>query len=489
MKPPPPTLRLLLPLMVGIMLGKVIPISPILLLIGLATVVVVSFFCSGNGFPRQNRGFPLCANLFFVILGCLICQRQLQTDTLPPLEQGTSYAGIVLEPPHPTKQTLRCTVRTHNHIYTLYFVKDSLSAPPAMGDRILFRQQARHGKSFVPKQHWKRIGVAPLTIRQKALRVRERIIGRYAQWGFSSANLPIISALTVGHKGALTPEQRDEFAHAGIAHVLALSGLHIGFIWILLQCVLWPLRSHPALRWLKWALATASMVAFALVAGLAPSVVRAVLMCTLMEFSLLCGRRALSVNTISLSALIMLCYNPLHLFDVGFQLSFLAVTSIVTFVPWAYRRLRPSNLFLRWMCSNVVVGIAAQAGTAPLAMHYFHYFSPYFLLANLVAALLVPLILYGVLACVLFHGVAPIPACLVGVVDTLATLLRQAAGTVSRLPLSSLDTGDTGWLQTMFIYLTFVSLVAHLRSRRPIHFILFLSFLTGLSISILIKVQ
>ncbi|GEM_PF-6967371 len=473
---PPPALRLLLPFMIGIILGQAIPpIPPTILFTILVIPIPISFFCLGNRFPHPNHSFPLCVYVFCIVLGCTLCQNQRQTDNLPTLQQGINYEGTIQEPPQSTKRTYRCIVRTNNHNYTVYFIKDTISAPPTMGDRILYRQKNTHGKHFVFNRQWKCIGNTPLTFRQQALLLREHIIERYAQWGFSASNLPIISALTVGHKGALTPSQRDEFAHAGIAHVLALSGLHIGFIWLLIQCLLYPLRFHSSLRYLKWMLATTLLWLFALLAGLAPSVIRAVLMCTLMELSLLCHRKALSLNTISLSALIMLAYNPLYLFNVGFQLSFLAVLSIIAIVPSTYQRFHPSNIFSKWIFATIMVSIAAQIGTAPLVMHYFHYFSLHFLLANLFTALLVPLILYGIFACMLFSDITPLQTCCVNVVDTLTSLLGRLASTVSQLPFSSLDVGNIGWIQVVLIYLAFILLFVYLKYRRPKQLIFFLS--------------
>lgn len=481
MTSPPPTLRLLLPLVAGIALGKAIPlVAPAILLIGLAAIVAISYGCLGGRLPRRDVCFPLCVCLFCIVLGCTICQRRLRTVTAPPLKVNTCYVGSVQEPPYPTERSFRCVVRSLNHDYTIYFLKDSLrrssgqalSVPPAMGDRIVFRPHMRHGRTFVAVRGWKRLGSVPPTFRQRALRLREDIIGMYARWGVSPANLPIVSALTVGHRGALSVGQRDEFASAGIAHVLALSGLHVGFVWILLQCLLWPLRWHGHLRWLRWLVATVSLWLFALVGGLAPSVVRAVLMCSFMELGLLCRRRVFSVSTISLSALVMLLYDPLYLFNVSFQLSFVAVVWIVAVVPWACRRWEPSNRLLRWVWCATLVSVSAQLGTAPLAMHYFQSCPPYFLLANLAAAVLVPLIVYGVACCLVWPGIAV-------VVDVLVTLLRGVAGTVGRLPYASVDTGEVGWPLTLLMYLTLVSLLVYLRLRRPLWFILFLGSMTG----------
>ena len=253
------------------------------------------------------------------------------------------YKGVLVESLVEKPKTFQCRVRTSGKEVLLYLPKDSLSALLKPSDGLLFRAKmeenyARYlyydgisGTAYVPANAWKKTSCESLDDwKTSALRVREWVIGKYRQWGIGEEELPVLSALTLGYKGDLDKETREAYSVAGIAHVLALSGMHIGIIWFLL-------------RWLKGGLVIPLLWAFAFIVGLEPSVVRAVVMCMLMELGRLSGSKVFSMNTLSVAAFFMLLYNPFYLFDVGFQLSFVAVASILFFYPLSFAFLSFKN--------------------------------------------------------------------------------------------------------------------------------------------------
>ena len=152
--------------------------------------------------------------------------------------------------------------------------------------------------------------------------------------GLQGDNLAILSALTVGDKENLSENILETYSIAGASHVLALSGLHIGFLYALLFFLLSRL-------WKRWGffkpfgltIILLLLWAFAFFTGLSSSVVRSVMMCTLVTLSCLQPEKPLSMNTLAATAFLMLLYNPLWLFDVGFQLSFTAVSAIILIQP------------------------------------------------------------------------------------------------------------------------------------------------------------
>ena len=278
--------------------------------------------------------------------------------------------------------------------------------------------------------------------------------------------MPVLSALTLGYKGDLDKQTREAYSVAGISHVLALSGMHIGILWLLLDFLLKPLVVLR-LGWLRFLLITGILWGFAFVVGLEASVVRAVWMCMLAELGRLSGSRPLSINTLSIAAFFMLMYHPFYLFDVSFQLSFVAVASILLLYPLMVKAFSPKNRLMRWGWGVTAMSVAAQLGTAPLVMYYFSNFSVYFLMANLVVSVLVPLILYVAVLMVVF---APLPSiqqgivwCLNGLVDGLNGLAECTSG----LPGATFSLQGFGVMEVLTFYTLLLFVVLFAKDRRP----------------------
>ena len=159
---------------------------------------------------------------------------------------------------------------------------------------------------------------------------QEKVINLYRKLGFEGDELAVLSALTVGEKTDLSDSIRESYSVSGASHVLALSGLHIGRVYALLFLRLKPLaRKWQAGRYFRSVLLLVLLWSFAFFTGLSPSVVRSVSMFSVLAIAELFGRQSLTLNTLAATAWVMLLVNPAWLFDVGFQLSFLAVLSIL----------------------------------------------------------------------------------------------------------------------------------------------------------------
>ena len=399
--------------------------------------------------------------------------RQVETEW--PSEKRV-YRGTVQEMPVEKKRSMQYKVRVNGRDVLLYLSKDAVSRSVDMGDNLLVFTQihrpenrndssdfnyARYllhkkvsGVAYVPSGCWKKMEArSELTWKQKALKVRERIVEEYRTWGLTDERLAILSALTIGHKAELSEDLRERFSVAGISHVLALSGLHIGIIWMLMGFLMRPLERNPLGRWLKWGVSTVMLWCFAFVAGLEASVVRAVVMCMLMELGRVSGGKALSLNTWGVAGFLMLLYNPFYLFDVGFQLSFVAVLSILMFYPLISRWVQTEHRICRWGWGMVSVSVSAQLGTAPLVMHYFSNFSLYFLLANIVASILVPLIIAMGFLALLLSPLGVVHDWAVKALDGLVGLVNATATEISGWPLANLSFADVTPMEVGACYL------------------------------------
>ena len=182
----------------------------------------------------------------------------------------------------------------------------------------------------------------------------------------------MLAALTLGYKDALTPELRESFSTTGAMHVLAVSGLHVGIIFVVLEFLLSFLNRWRFGKRLKPILIIVLLWSYAFITGLSPSVLRSSVMFSCMAFGGVLGRKSNTYNTIFVSAFFLLFFNADLLFDVGFQLSYSAVIAIVYFQPKIAGLLYVRNRFLRWAWDLAAVSLAAQIGTAPFAIFYFH---------------------------------------------------------------------------------------------------------------------
>jgi competence protein ComEC len=224
---------------------------------------------------------------------------------------------------------------------------------------------------------------------------------------FEETHAHLAKALLLGYKEDLTPETRQEFARAGLSHIMAVSGLHVGFIvapfWLLIP-YLWGSKTG---KWFGLILLTVLLLGYAGITGFSPSVSRASLMAWLLTYGKLFHKVRNSINLTAVAAVIILLIHPQQLFDVGFQLSFSAVFIILLLMPEA-QRIIPKKYrygFIGGLLSVVLVSIVVQAGLFPILIVYFGEFSIIGPVAN---ALVVPILSFTVPVGLLFILVSPL---------------------------------------------------------------------------------
>lgn len=199
----------------------------------------------------------------------------------------------------------------------------------------------------------------------------------------------ILQALVLGDRELLDTDFYEDLRTAGGAHLVALSGLHIGIFVSLAGFLFWPVRRLAGGQWIHFGLLLFTLTSYIVLTGASPSVVRSGVMFLFLAYSTLISRRASPINTLLLSAFLLLLFHPWYLFNAGFQLSYAALTGIlITFKPFQ-RVWRPKIRIVRWLWSLTTVSIGAQAFTAPIVLYYFGQLPGTFLLTNL---LLTPLI-------------------------------------------------------------------------------------------------
>ncbi|MGB7785853.1 MAG: ComEC/Rec2 family competence protein [Salinimicrobium sp.] len=231
---------------------------------------------------------------------------------------------------------------------------------------------------------------------------RKKIVQKLQRNGFSGDELATVQALLLGQKQDISAEVYNNYAAAGVIHILAVSGLHVGIILLLLNWLFSPLDRFKNGKILKAFFVILLLWAFAVLSGLSPSVVRAVSMFSFLAVGMQLKRRSSNLISVFVSLLFLLLIKPQWVFEVGFQLSYLAVLGILLLQPPLYKLWRPSNKILKVLWGIFTGSIAAQAAVLPLSLLYFHQFPGLFFLSNLVILPLLGILLgFGILVILL----------------------------------------------------------------------------------------
>ena len=255
------------------------------------------------------------------------------------------------------------------------------------------QKQYIYHQLYVSKKELLKINSNSRTIFGMAHRIRQHINLKLQAYPFKPDELAIINAILLGQRQDISEDVYTSYTNAGAVHILAISGLHIGIILLLLSALLKPIEKFRNGRLIKTVLLVLILWSFAVIAGLSASVTRAVTMFSIVALSMHLNRPTNIYNTLAISAFILLLIKPLFIFDVGFQLSYLAVIGIVSIDPHLYRLWIPKNWLLRKYWHTFTVTISAQLGIIPISIFYFNQFPGLFFISNLLIIPVLGLIL------------------------------------------------------------------------------------------------
>jgi competence protein ComEC len=243
----------------------------------------------------------------------------------------------------------------------------------------------------------------------------------------------LAEALLVGYKDDLDKNLVQAYTNTGVVHLIAISGLHVGLIYTILLFVTKKLKNRR-MNLFRIIIILCGLWIFAFLAGAQPSVLRSSLMFSLLATAQATGKRSYSFNALAFSAFILLCINPFLVWDVGFQLSYAAVTSILIFFRPFYNSITVYNKALDYLWTITAVTLAAQIFTLPISMYHFHQFPTLFLPTNFIAVPLVCIILIGEVILTAIHFIEPLAKILGYILSQLIFLLNthiQRMNTVS----------------------------------------------------------
>ncbi len=280
-----------------------------------------------------------------------------------------------------------------------------------------------------------------------------RIAEALEQTELDTAARGFIMSILTGDKSEIDYDTRCTFARAGIAHIMAVSGMHVGIVASAVWLLLLPLYFILSRR-VRIVITVAAVWAYALLCGMSAPVVRASVMASVLFASQLMERVNNSFNALCLSALVILMADPMALYDAGFQFSFCTVAALVLFTPPVMRRLENRPAAMRYVAGLCLTSCVAMAGSWHLTAYYFHSLPLFFLPMNLVAVPLLPLFILAGFGVVSLHWIGLDPSWLTAAVNYGFDFLRRLAS------LSGGATADDLWLPAASLWLYTAFLIA-----------------------------
>ncbi len=297
-------------------------------------------------------------------------------------------------------------------------------------------------------------------------RYRKEIVACIASTALAPGTKTFLITTLTGDKSYLTADMRELFSKSGIAHVLALSGMHVGILACLIFLLLLPLEL-TGMRNFRIIVTITLLWLFAILTGLSPSVTRAVAMATLMFIGKLMQRVHSPFNTLSFAAIVILIFNPHAIYTIGFQLTFTAVASILL-ISHKLNPFSPARRLPYLMASYITVTIAAMLGTGIISAYHFSVFPVYFLITNVVTTLVLPLLLGGGVILILLSMAGTGCAWLTSLTDALYAIIDKTAEVATSLPGSHIDGIIMSELVIAMYFASLALFIGYLYKRRKV---------------------
>ncbi|WP_206366960.1 ComEC/Rec2 family competence protein [Sphingobacterium sp. SGG-5] len=428
--------KVLLPYVLGIAWGHYFVVQYINLLV---VVTVLSILGAGiiflHVYPRyrywKSSGITVCALLFLITLGywsAVKTRPAVQSDYFAAID-ADHYIGQIADEPVVRQKSIRFPLHVQSaqqagHVTSAQGIlmvtiarSDSLKISLKYGDIIAVANRIKE----VPPPHnphefdykaylankdvWFQCFLSTEQYQllshdggnflvATALRARKTLMDKFDVYLQNEKAFQVVSALIFGHRSQIDSDTLQAFTDTGTVHVLSVSGLHVGLVFGFLNFLFGWLDRRRYGKIIRSTIILLSIWSYVVLTGMAAPILRAGIMISFFLLSTLIGRKQVPLNTLAASAFFILLYAPKSLFDVGFQLSYLAIAGIVLLYPYMKQCYLPANTYLAWIVEYSYVSIAAQLFTLPVVLYYFGQFPTYFLFGNLFIALPSTAIMY-----------------------------------------------------------------------------------------------
>ena len=503
-----PFLRLFIPFVVGIVIGihLTIPFHSGLWILSLSIPFLLLFhYFQLRTLPFRMRHLQgVVVSLLSICLGLGITGLHNHRSEALHFENQTGLTGVyrlkIEDVPANKSNSIRFCVRILSRIHQnkelkcdgkvmAYFQKDSNALKLRYGDQLIAQlkltpvepamnpnsfdykrylsNQGIYHRTYIPSSKWVLTKRAHgFSLYRIGTSLQERFIQLFQQHHPKPNELSVASALVLGYDHNIEPELRNAYTTTGALHILSVSGMHVGVIYLVLSTILVSLKRKTVTRIVRGAILLTVVWFYALLTGLSPAVLRSAVM---LSFIIVgeCGERENNtINTLAASAFLLLMIDPFQLTNIGFQLSYLAVAGIVLIDPLIRDRWQPKSKILKLIWGLTTVSIAAQIASSPLSLYYFHQFPNYFIFTNYVAIPLSSAAIYAGMLTLLTAPFSWLSHQLALVFFGLVALLNYCIQFFGHLPFASLKNIHLSLLETIVIYLFIFSLYLAIKQKQ-----------------------
>jgi competence protein ComEC len=479
------------------------------LFIGVFFIYIILLFIKRINSNYQYRWvFGLFIYSCFFLAGSSITSQKIEhsKNAINPLKAKNNQFVIaeLSEPPQIKERTTKVILNikgvrnnkdwnSSSGKVIIYLQNDSLSKLINLGDIISFEPKLEnvpppknpnefdyrnylsyhliYQQAFLRSNNWRIVEKANTNNLFKiAEDIRAYLIQSLAKKDLNKKELAVASALILGYKDDIDAQLKSAYSSAGAMHVLAVSGLHVGIIFLIFSFLLKFLEKIKNGKIIKGVLLIIILWCYALLTGLSPSVMRAATMFSFIVVAKMLDRNSNFFNTLAASALTLLIINPMLIMEVGFQLSYLAVIGIVIIQPWVFSWWQP-----KWWVANKIweisaVSIAAQIATFPLGLLYFHQFPNYFLLSNLIVIPMAIIILYLGIITLSLISIPIVGDYLAIALKYTIKFLNWSVIQIDQLPYSLTQNIRFSVIDTWLVYLTIIGLILLIAYRKSYYF-------------------